>query len=199
LRRQGSRASRADAFWLAADASQFVSRFILCLIEIAQVHRRAFATVDPTLPHAIASSSRFSAARCHCTASSSGQWLGRCATSARPVTAAPKNKPAPYSQAARDNHLPPHSALHPISRSCLSRKPENRASFFQDTCRLVTSQLHCTMAPRNNAHSAPAEISLAHLKNCLVNLPSSLVNLLVNINIVSNLPYWSPKISRQRF
>jgi peroxin-1 len=40
------------------------------------------------------------------------------------------------------------------------------------------------MAPRKGAHSAPAEISLAHLKNCLVNLPSSLVNLLVNINTV---------------
>ncbi|KAI0378045.1 AAA-domain-containing protein [Hypomontagnella monticulosa] len=40
------------------------------------------------------------------------------------------------------------------------------------------------MAPaqRKNAQSTAAEISLVHLKNCLVNLPTSLVNLLVNIN-----------------
>ncbi|KAI0974308.1 P-loop containing nucleoside triphosphate hydrolase protein [Xylaria arbuscula] len=38
------------------------------------------------------------------------------------------------------------------------------------------------MAPRKNAPSAAAEVSLAHLKNCLVNLPASLVNLLVNVN-----------------
>ncbi|KAI5866552.1 AAA-domain-containing protein [Durotheca rogersii] len=40
------------------------------------------------------------------------------------------------------------------------------------------------MAPakRKNAPSTAAEISLTHLKNCLVNLPTSLVNLLVNIN-----------------
>ncbi|KAH8199492.1 hypothetical protein TruAng_006368 [Truncatella angustata] len=38
------------------------------------------------------------------------------------------------------------------------------------------------MAPRKNAQSTAAEISLVHLKNCLVNLPSSLVSLLVNIN-----------------
>ncbi|GAW14300.1 hypothetical protein ANO14919_037010 [Xylariales sp. No.14919] len=38
------------------------------------------------------------------------------------------------------------------------------------------------MAPRNNAPSAAAEVSLVHLKNCLVNLPTSLVNLLVNVN-----------------
>ncbi|KAF9879737.1 peroxisome biosynthesis protein [Colletotrichum karsti] len=38
------------------------------------------------------------------------------------------------------------------------------------------------MAPKRNAQSTPAEISLAHLKNCLVNLPASLVSLLVNVN-----------------
>ncbi|KAI0483172.1 AAA-domain-containing protein [Xylariaceae sp. FL0804] len=38
------------------------------------------------------------------------------------------------------------------------------------------------MAPRKNAQSTAAEISLVHLKNCLVNLPSSLVNLLVSVN-----------------
>lgn len=29
-----------------------------------------------------------------------------------------------------------------------------------------------------------AEVSLVHLKNCLVNLPASLVSLLVNVNTV---------------
>ncbi|KAB5551281.1 P-loop containing nucleoside triphosphate hydrolase protein [Coniochaeta sp. 2T2.1] len=38
------------------------------------------------------------------------------------------------------------------------------------------------MAPRKNTQSTAAEISLVHLKNCLVNLPSSLVSLLVNVN-----------------
>lgn len=40
------------------------------------------------------------------------------------------------------------------------------------------------MAPsqRKNAQSTAAEISLVHLKSCLVNLPSSLVSLLVNVN-----------------
>ncbi|KAI1264284.1 AAA-domain-containing protein [Xylariaceae sp. FL1019] len=38
------------------------------------------------------------------------------------------------------------------------------------------------MAPRKNAPSTAGEISLVHLKNCLVNLPNSLVNVLVNIN-----------------
>ncbi|KAL8404890.1 hypothetical protein RB594_009685 [Gaeumannomyces avenae] len=38
------------------------------------------------------------------------------------------------------------------------------------------------MSLRKNANSAHAEISLSHLKNCLVNLPSSLVNLLTGIN-----------------
>ncbi|KAK7970596.1 peroxisome biosynthesis protein [Apiospora saccharicola] len=40
------------------------------------------------------------------------------------------------------------------------------------------------MAPpqRKNAQSTAAEIALVHLKNCLVNLPSALVSLLVNVN-----------------
>ncbi|GKT83660.1 peroxisome biosynthesis protein [Colletotrichum tofieldiae] len=38
------------------------------------------------------------------------------------------------------------------------------------------------MTSRRNAPSTPAEISLAHLNNCLVNLPASLVSLLVNVN-----------------
>jgi peroxin-1 len=45
------------------------------------------------------------------------------------------------------------------------------------------------MAPRKNTQSTVAEISLVHLKNCLVNLPSSLVSLLVNVNTVCLSPY----------
>ncbi|KAG6007420.1 hypothetical protein E4U21_006009 [Claviceps maximensis] len=50
------------------------------------------------------------------------------------------------------------------------------------------------MAPRKNASSAAAELSLVHLKNCLVNLPQSLVSLLLNLdtpvqNVVVELAY----------
>ncbi|TWU76935.1 Peroxisome biosynthesis protein pex1 [Metarhizium rileyi] len=38
------------------------------------------------------------------------------------------------------------------------------------------------MAPRKNAQSVTAELSLVHLKNCLVNLPPTLVSLLLNLN-----------------
>ncbi|KAI1873104.1 uncharacterized protein JN550_003357 [Neoarthrinium moseri] len=55
------------------------------------------------------------------------------------------------------------------------------------------------MAPaqRRNAQSTAAEISLVHLKSCLVNLPSSLVSLLVNLNtpaqnVVVELSYRPP-------
>ncbi|TDZ58347.1 Peroxisome biosynthesis protein PAS1 [Colletotrichum trifolii] len=53
------------------------------------------------------------------------------------------------------------------------------------------------MAARRNAQSTPAEISLSHLKNCLVNLPASLVSLLVNVNtpaqnVVVELSYRAP-------
>ncbi|KAF7525053.1 hypothetical protein G7054_g11217 [Neopestalotiopsis clavispora] len=53
------------------------------------------------------------------------------------------------------------------------------------------------MASRKNAQSTAAELSLVHLKNCLVNLPSSLVSLLVNINtpaqdVVIELSYRAP-------
>ncbi|KAK2073516.1 hypothetical protein P8C59_007797 [Phyllachora maydis] len=41
------------------------------------------------------------------------------------------------------------------------------------------------MAPRRNAASLAAEISLVHLEKCLVNLPPSLVSLLVNANSVA--------------
>ena len=49
------------------------------------------------------------------------------------------------------------------------------------------------MAPRKNAQSVQAEVSLVHLKNCLVNLPAPLVSLLVNINTVSNCPFFDTK------
>ncbi|KAI0176036.1 AAA-domain-containing protein [Hypoxylon sp. FL1284] len=58
------------------------------------------------------------------------------------------------------------------------------------------------MAPaaRKNAQSTPAEISLVHLKSCLVNLPTSLVNLLVTINtpnqnVIVELSYRVPSPS----
>ncbi|KAK4105891.1 AAA-domain-containing protein [Parathielavia hyrcaniae] len=38
------------------------------------------------------------------------------------------------------------------------------------------------MAPRKNAQSTAAEISLVHLQNCFVNLPPSLASLLANVN-----------------
>lgn len=56
---------------------------------------------------------------------------------------------------------------------------------------LLVEQLHSIfgttdkMAPRKGAQSTTAEVSLVHLKNCLVNLPSSLVSLLLNVNTVS--------------
>ncbi|KAK4240777.1 peroxisome biosynthesis protein PAS1 [Achaetomium macrosporum] len=53
------------------------------------------------------------------------------------------------------------------------------------------------MAPRSNAQSTAAEISLAHLQNCLVNLPPSLASLLANVNtpaqnVVIELSYRVP-------
>ncbi|CAG8976655.1 hypothetical protein HYALB_00002171 [Hymenoscyphus albidus] len=39
------------------------------------------------------------------------------------------------------------------------------------------------MAPKRNSQATSAEISLTHLKTCLVNLPASLVPLLVSVNI----------------
>ncbi|KAG5978388.1 hypothetical protein E4U56_002887 [Claviceps arundinis] len=56
------------------------------------------------------------------------------------------------------------------------------------------------MALRKNAQSAVAELSLVHLKNCLVNLPSSLVSLLLNLdtpvqNVVVELAYKPAAVS----
>ncbi|PHH86875.1 hypothetical protein CDD83_9639 [Cordyceps sp. RAO-2017] len=58
------------------------------------------------------------------------------------------------------------------------------------------------MAPRKNSQSTPAELSLAHLKNCLVNLPPALVSLLVNVNtpvqnVVVELSYRAPPSAAQ--
>lgn len=50
------------------------------------------------------------------------------------------------------------------------------------------------MAPRKNAQSTAAELSLVHLKNCLVNLPPTLVSLLVNVNTVSRSLPSSPSL-----
>ncbi|KAF5027658.1 hypothetical protein F66182_219 [Fusarium sp. NRRL 66182] len=53
------------------------------------------------------------------------------------------------------------------------------------------------MPPKRNAQSVSAEISLTHLKKCLVNLPPSLVSLLVNANtllqnVIVELSYREP-------
>ncbi|KAK0655697.1 P-loop containing nucleoside triphosphate hydrolase protein [Cercophora newfieldiana] len=53
------------------------------------------------------------------------------------------------------------------------------------------------MAPRKNAQSTAAEISLVHLQNCLVNLPASLASLLATVNtpaqnVVVELSYRAP-------
>ncbi len=48
------------------------------------------------------------------------------------------------------------------------------------------------MVPRKNAQSTAAELALVHLKSCLVNLPPSLVSLLVNVNTVRR-PLWRPR------
>ncbi|KAK0632414.1 P-loop containing nucleoside triphosphate hydrolase protein [Immersiella caudata] len=53
------------------------------------------------------------------------------------------------------------------------------------------------MAPRKNAHSTAAEISLVHLQNCFVNLPASLASLLATVNtpaqnVIVELSYRAP-------
>lgn len=52
----------------------------------------------------------------------------------------------------------------------------------------ILQKIFIMVAPtsrRSNGQTTEAELSLVHLKNCLVNLPSSLVSLLVNVNTVS--------------
>ncbi|KAJ2973753.1 hypothetical protein NQ176_g6427 [Zarea fungicola] len=58
------------------------------------------------------------------------------------------------------------------------------------------------MAPRKNAQSVNAELSIVHLKNCLVNLPPTLVSLLVNVNtpaqnVVVELSFRAPALGSQ--
>jgi hypothetical protein len=60
------------------------------------------------------------------------------------------------------------------------------ASYFTHIAFYSCIILHI-MAPdprRRNSQATSAEISLVHLKNCLVNLPSSLSSILVNVNTV---------------
>lgn len=46
------------------------------------------------------------------------------------------------------------------------------------------------MAPRKNSQSTAAELSLVQLQKCFVNLPSNLVNILLNVDTVSSLLLW---------
>ncbi len=59
---------------------------------------------------------------------------------------------------------------------------------LHSSCFLSSLTHSFTMAPdsrRRSSQTTPAEISLVHnLKNCFVNLPSSLCSLLVNVNTV---------------
>jgi hypothetical protein len=62
----------------------------------------------------------------------------------------------------------------------------NQASQTPSFCCLTCNYL-LKMAPdsrRRNSQATSAEISIVHLKNCLVNLPSSLCSLLINSNAV---------------
>ncbi|ERS95765.1 hypothetical protein HMPREF1624_07840 [Sporothrix schenckii ATCC 58251] len=57
------------------------------------------------------------------------------------------------------------------------------------------------MAPRKNSQSTAAELSLVQLQKCFVNLPSSLVNILLNVdtpiqNVVIELSYRAPAAPR---
>lgn len=71
--------------------------------------------------------------------------------------------------------------------ACFSlHRPQHFASFHLFLWTADSSI--AVMASRRNAQSTSAEISLAHLKNCFVNLPASLVSLLVNVNTVR---HWS--------
>jgi len=44
-----------------------------------------------------------------------------------------------------------------------------------------------SMASKKNRNSTPAELSLVHIRKCLVNLPASLVSMLMSIDTVSFL------------
>lgn len=90
----------------------------------------------------------------------------------------------PRPRPERDGVQPQLLALCPDNNCwlgcCVAYLP--RASV--DQSRAFCSLVQLAMAPRKNAQSAAAELSLVHLKSCLVNLPPSLVSLLVNVNTV---------------
>lgn len=46
------------------------------------------------------------------------------------------------------------------------------------------------MAPRKNSQSTAAELSLVQLQKCFVNLPSTLVNILLNVDTVGRASWW---------
>lgn len=52
-------------------------------------------------------------------------------------------------------------------------------------CVSITNIMVLPASRRSNGQIAQAELSLVHLKNCLVNLPPALVSLIVNVNTVS--------------
>lgn len=64
-----------------------------------------------------------------------------------------------------------------------------RLAILVDTHLYVWSHLLLAMSQRK---ATAAEVSLVHLKNCLVNLPSSLVSLLVNVDTVRLEPVTLP-------
>lgn len=72
-----------------------------------------------------------------------------------------------------------HKLLHPAPHLPLRRKASQ------------TKRLNAlyAMAPRNNGQSTAAELSIVHLKNSLVNLPATLVSLLVNVNTVRTMSH----------
>jgi len=67
----------------------------------------------------------------------------------------------------------PTPDLHQIDRTCIF-------DLFQFHIQFVIA-----MGPRRSTSATTAEISLTHLKNCLVNLPSSLASSLLSLNTVS--------------
>lgn len=95
-------------------------------------------------------------------------------------------------QSSSSSGYPPQR--HSRSLSIALYKEPN--AFFVQLFLWTADSRIAVMASRRNAQSTPAEISLAHLKNCLVNLPASLVSLLVNVNTVS---HWSFNLLGARY
>lgn len=105
-----------------------------------------------------------------------------------------------YSGAHKPRQLPPSFGERACRREQKFGKIVKTVSgpFFFFTPRLLNSipllpllpfsalhPLPTVMAPRRNAQSTAAELSLVQLQKCFVNLPSSLVNLLMSIDTVS--------------